>query len=298
MIDDRTNPSDIGIALLRTFVTVVEAHNYSKAASLLGLSQPTVSSHIRRLQQHLNAALFDKSNPGVRLTAQGAMVLDYARRILSLTDELNRQLDCRDAQSAEIRIGISNEVRWNIVAILASLRGEDPGLNFRTYRGSSGDLLERFGRGELDICAVTQHTELSVDAHSRWRETLVWAAALAREHELARPIDIVAPPASCACRAIMLSTLERAQMDFQIRFDASDLDEAIEAAADGLGYIALLRSNVPSSMRILPADFGLPTMSDFLYRGVFLRSTKRNVLTERLTDLLAGTVAPANADLG
>jgi DNA-binding transcriptional LysR family regulator len=297
MIEDRPNPSDIGIGLLRTFVTVVEARNYSKAAGLLGLSQPTVSSHIRRLQQHWNAALFDKSNPGVQLTAQGAMVLNYARRILSLTDELNRQLDCRDAQSAEIRIGISNEVRWNIVAILGSLRGEDPGLNFRTYRGSSGDLLERFGRGELDICAVTQHAELSADAHSRWRETLVWAAAPAREHKLAGPIDIVAPPASCACRAIMLSTLERADVDFQIRFDASDLDEAIEAAADGLGYIALLRSNVPSSMRILPADFGLPTMSDFLYRGVFLRSTKRNVLTERLTDLLAGTVAPGNDDL-
>jgi DNA-binding transcriptional LysR family regulator len=298
MIEDSTNPNDLGIDLLRTFVTVVETRNYSKAATLLGLSQPTVSSHVKRLQQQLNAALFDKSNPGVQLTPQGMTVLDYARRILSLAEELNRQLDRQDTPSADIRIGISNEVRWNIVTILAELRNEDQDLNFRTHRGSSGELLERIGRGELDICAVTQNTEMSVDALLRWRENLVWAAAPARERELVGPIDIVAPPASCACRAIMLSALERAKMDFQIRFDASDLDEAIEAAADGLGYIALLRSNVPSSMHILPTDFGLPAMRDFLYRGVYLNPVTRTASTERLAHLLAQTVAPGNSDVG
>jgi len=291
MIEEQANPNDFGINLLRSFVTVVETRNYSKAATLLGLSQPTVSSHIKRLQQQLNVALFDKSNPGVQLTAQGATVLDYARRILSLADELNVQIDRRDTPSDDIRIGVSNEVRWNIITILTSLSGEDPGLNFRTYRGSSGDLLERFGRGELDICAVTQNTEMSANALLRWRETLVWAAAPAREKELAEPIDIVAPPASCACRSIMLSALERARVDFKIRFDAGDLDEAIEAAADGLGYIGLLRSNVPSSMHILSADFGLPVMSDFLYRGIFLHTKTRSELTERLAHLLAQTVA-------
>lgn len=298
MIEERKIATDIGIDLLRTFVTVVETRNYSKAAAMLGLSQPTVSTQIKRLQQQLNAALFDKSNPGVQLTTQGATVLDYARRILSLADELNRQIDGRNDQTAEIRIGISNEVRWNIVTALTSLRSEDAGLNFRTYRGSSADLLDQFGRGELDICAVTQNTELSADALLRWRENLVWAAAPVRENKLVGPIDIVAPPASCACRAIMLSAIERAQIDFKIRLDASDLDEAIEAAADGLGYIALLRSNVPPSMHTLPADFGLPAMDDFLYRGVFLHSAKRNASTERLAHQLAQTVAPANADPG
>lgn len=298
MIEDKTNPNDLGIDLLRTFITVVETRNYSKAAALLGLSQPTVSSHIKRLQQQLNAALFDKSNPGVQLTPQGTTALDYARRILSLADELSRQLERRDAQSAEIRIGISNEVRWNIVTILAALRNEDPGLNFRTYRGSSSELLDRINRGELDICAVTQNTETNADAMLRWRENLVWVAAPARERELAGSVDIVAPPANCACRAIMLSALERAKMDFQIRFDASDLDEAIEAAADGLGYIALLRSNVPSSMRILPADFGLPEIKDFLYRGIYLNPATQTASTKRLAHLLAQTVAPGSDDMG
>lgn len=292
MSQDQKNPNDFGINLLRTFVTVVETRNYSKAATVLGLSQPTVSSQIKRLQQQLNSALFDKSNPGVQLTTQGETVLEYAQRILSLADDLSNQLTLQDAQSAEICIGISDEVRWNIITALTSLRGEDPDLNFRTYRGSSGDLLERFNRGELDICAVTQNTEISADALSSWRETLVWAAAPARGKELVGPIDIVAPPASCACRTIMLSALEREKIDFRIRFDASDLDEAIDAAADGLGYIALLRSNVPASMHILPDDFGLPAIRDFLYRGVFLQSATRSPLTERLAQLLAQTVAP------
>jgi len=297
MAEDKANPNDFGINLLRTFVTVVETRNYSKAGVLLGLSQPTVSSQIKRLTKELGVPLFDKSNPGVLLTAQGQTVWHYACRILALADELNVQIDRQAAPCNDIRIGVSNEVGWNIAAVLTAMSGEHPGLRVRTFCGSASDLLERLDRGELDICAVTQDSEVSAEALCRWREPLVWAAARLRANDLgealgAGPIDIVVPPTNCASRAIMLSALERGNIEYSIRFDSCDLKEAMDAAAAGLGYIALVQSAVPPSMDVLPPGSGLPEIRDVLYRGVFVRPADRNTVTEQFAHLLAKTVVP------
>lgn len=78
----------IPTSLLRTFVAVVECRSYSRAAMIVGLTQPGVSIQIRRLQTMIGCDLLDKSAPGVRLTVQGETVLNYARTILSLNDEI------------------------------------------------------------------------------------------------------------------------------------------------------------------------------------------------------------------
>ena len=303
MAEGKASPNDFGINLLRTLVTVVETRNYSKAGALLGLSQPTVSSQIKRLQNELGVALFDKSNPGVLLTAQGQTVWRYARRILALADELNVQIGRQAGPSDDIRIGVSNEVGWNIAAVLAAISGEHPGLSVRTFCSSAADLLERLGRDELDICAVTQNSEISAEALCRWREPLVWAAASLRAEDLAEalgagPIDIVVPPVNLASRAMMLSALENGNIEYTIRFDACDLKEAVEAAADGLGYIALLQSNVPPSMEVLPPSSGLPEIRDVMYRGVFVSPANRSAVTEQFARLLANTAVSGGERVG
>ena len=57
--------------LLRTFIAVTDLRSFTRAAQALGVTQPAVSAQIKRLQMLLGAELFDKSAPGVTLTAQG-----------------------------------------------------------------------------------------------------------------------------------------------------------------------------------------------------------------------------------
>ena len=74
--------------LLRTLVTVVDLRSFTKAAAKLGVTQPAVSAQIKRLQFLLGGDLFDRSIQGVSLTPQGELVVSYARRLLSINDQI------------------------------------------------------------------------------------------------------------------------------------------------------------------------------------------------------------------
>src|SRR5438132_8768275 len=78
--------TNIPTELLRTLVAVVDLRSFTKAAQSLGVTQPAVSAQIKRLQGLLGSDLLDKSAPGVSLTSAGELVVNYARRLLSIND--------------------------------------------------------------------------------------------------------------------------------------------------------------------------------------------------------------------
>ena len=69
---------------LRSFVTVAEQSSFTKAARILYISQPTISTHIRQLEAELNASLIIRTTKNVELTAKGQEVYGYAVSILNM----------------------------------------------------------------------------------------------------------------------------------------------------------------------------------------------------------------------
>src|SRR5215472_2704472 len=99
---DRINiPTD----LLRTFVAVFELGSFTKAAHLFELTQPAVSAHMKKLESLIGADLIEKNVAGVNLTARGEEVLKYARRILSINDQI---VNTAVRTLPVIRLGIPN----------------------------------------------------------------------------------------------------------------------------------------------------------------------------------------------
>ena len=74
----------IDLVLLRSFVTVVDTGNFTRAAEHLHLTQSTVSQQILRLEQQLDCRLLDRSQRQVLPTEEGDRLLGYARRLLRL----------------------------------------------------------------------------------------------------------------------------------------------------------------------------------------------------------------------
>ncbi len=74
--------------LLRTLIAVVDLRSFTKAAQMLGVTQPAVSAQIKRLQSLIGYELLDKSAPGVSLTQRGVTVVAQARRLLAINDEI------------------------------------------------------------------------------------------------------------------------------------------------------------------------------------------------------------------
>lgn len=78
---------------LNVFVTVADLGSFSRAAQALDLSQPTVSEHVRTLEQELGVVLLDRGGRATEPTPVGRLLLGHARRILELAREARQAVE-------------------------------------------------------------------------------------------------------------------------------------------------------------------------------------------------------------
>src|SRR5271165_1474963 len=91
------------IEQLRHFVRVAEAENFTRAAEMVGLSQPALSRSIARLEERLGQPLFERQTRKVVLTDAGRLLLDRARNILTMVDDAKTEIS-DDGQSGKVRV--------------------------------------------------------------------------------------------------------------------------------------------------------------------------------------------------
>jgi DNA-binding transcriptional LysR family regulator len=280
---------DIGTDLLRTLVFVVEERSYTKAALRLGLSQPTVSAHIKRLQDQLGYEVFDKSVPGVKLTAKGEFVLARARQMLALHEQMLHGEESGGAEGPLIRVGVPDEL-LSIAPIMAAIRRDDPAVNFRIERNTSAQLRERFYAWEIDVCVTLDRNEQIEDAYIHGTDSLVWTGP-ASGNTPGSPLNIVAPPSRCFSYEIMLETLQAHRANYRLVVQAGTMNGAVNGAAVGLGYLALPRSVVPPALAEVRHEAALPQIKKPFFWGVHVnRGTGRGAWSsaaERFGNFLA-----------
>ena len=67
---------------VKVFITVAQEQSFTKAASVLGVSQPAVSQNVAELEKGLGVELFDRKRGEVVLTSEGKVFMNYARTLL------------------------------------------------------------------------------------------------------------------------------------------------------------------------------------------------------------------------
>ena len=145
---------------LRCFVAVAEQLNFTRAAETLYISQPTLSIHIKELENELGTVLFLRDHKQVFLTNQGVALLPAARQILESVDALPALV--RDAGVIPfpevLRIGIDpTEDRTDIPSlqsILRSLSDRVPDMKLDIRRVIHDDCAEQLLNGSLDVAVI------------------------------------------------------------------------------------------------------------------------------------------------
>ncbi len=89
------------IQSMREFLTLSELRNFNSASEKLFLSQPTLSRHIKELEEELGVTLFNRSTRRVELTECGEYFLPFARLIVNAEDEYTEGLAGMKKQNAE-----------------------------------------------------------------------------------------------------------------------------------------------------------------------------------------------------
>jgi len=148
---------DIDLDSLRCFVAVAHTLHFRAAADQLARSPAVVSDRVRRLEDTLGVALFDRTTRRVALTDAGHRLLPHARQMLSDADRCATVArgDGRPVPFA-LTIGTRYELglSW-LVPALGPLCTQRPERTLHLYMGDTADLLDRLERGRLDACVLS-----------------------------------------------------------------------------------------------------------------------------------------------
>lgn len=141
---------------LRYFVAAAEAGSITQAAKRCRVAQPSLSQQIRKLEESLGVALFDRAGRGVTLTEAGRVLLPRARRILAEVRETTENLRTEvEDGPGRLSIGaIPTMAPYLLPPVLAGLRRDRPGCELVVREDRTAALVDAVVGNELDV-AVT-----------------------------------------------------------------------------------------------------------------------------------------------
>ena len=171
---------------LRYLVALADLRHFGKAADACFVSQPTLSTQIRKLEEELGVTLIERAPRKVMLTAAGQDMVVRARRIVADVDQMKEAARrSRDPESGALRLGVFPTLGpYLLPHVLPKLQVRFPNLELLLVEEKSDVLLARLREGKLDaaLLALPVHDE-QLHAEFLFEEPFVLAAPA--QHPLA-----------------------------------------------------------------------------------------------------------------
>ena len=135
-----------------SLLKVYEIGNFTRAAQQLSLTQPAVSRHIFALESELGVRIFERSQNTLRVTREGEIVVKYARRMVSLSNNLREALANEKRMIASLTVGITHTAESNSIAeALAKYVNARDSVKIRIVTDTMDNLYNMLKNYELDF---------------------------------------------------------------------------------------------------------------------------------------------------
>jgi len=266
--------------LLRTFVAIADLGGFTRAAEAVNRTQSAVSMQMKRLEEDVvQRALFERDGRQVRLTAEGQVLLGYARRILKLHGEVINTLR-EPHMVGSVRIGTPDDyVMRFLPGILSRFAQAYPMVQVEVHCESSSQLLQR---QDLDLTIVTRMPGDEIGQLLR-QERFVWAEALGFNPHEQVPMPLAMFNNDCFCRNWACNALETIDREYRVAYTSPSLSALMAVVSAGLAVTAQLQSLITPDLRILGKAEGLPELP--LCSIVLLRNERsQSPVTESLAE--------------
>lgn len=278
------NYPSIDSELLRTFVAIVDHGGFTRAAEMVNRTQSAVSMQMKRLEEDVvQRPLFQRDGRQVSLTAEGQVLLGYARRILKLHGEVMNTLREPHMVGA-VRIGTPDDYVMRFMpGILSRFAQAYPLVQVELHCEPSFQLLQR---QDLDLTIVTREPGTEIGQLLR-QEHVVWAEAQGfSPHEL-EPLPLAMFNSQCFCRAWACNALDAMERQYRIAYTSPSLSAIMAVVSAGLAITAQLQSLITPDLRIIGEAEGLPAMpsaSIVLLRNPHSQSPVTETLAEHIAE--------------
>jgi DNA-binding transcriptional LysR family regulator len=285
----RHESSNIPIELLRTAVVVADHGSYTRAARELGLSQPAISLHVKRLQKLLGGEIFDLSHGAPQLTPYGDVIVGSARNILNCNDQLLSIAKLKPQNAHQLVFGLHNAIGSPaLCGLLKALTvNRSNRIVFRNL--NTGHLLRGLEDGYVDIALLADPPRTPPVPVLEWWEPLHWLKGPDFRFDPAMPIPLVSWPGGLADR-FGIAALKRAGLRYGIAFISSQLHSRLAAVKGGLGIMALPARSI-AEHDMIADDIGLPELPR-VRCGIYLRNEIEWARVEDTVGILEAQLQP------
>lgn len=178
---------------LRTFITVVDEKNFTKAGEKLLLSQPSVSLHIKNLEIEFQTKLLDRSPKFLHTTPTGKLLYQRAKQLLTLYDKTREEIyDHHHRIAGTLKIGASYTIgEYYLPALLAKFYKMYPDIQLEVHIDNTEKINQSVRLLQNDIGLIEGHTnDKDLEIHSFMEDEMVIVAPC--DHALAKknPLDV------------------------------------------------------------------------------------------------------------
>lgn len=276
---------------LNVVLVVAEELNFTKAAERLAYVQSNITSRVKKLEQELNVDLFIRHPRGVRLTSHGKILVEYARRIISLMEEASSVVSDQGEPTGRLSLGaVETLTTSSLVDVIATYHRKFPNVELTLSSGTSDYLKGAVSTGELDGAFITGPVNQDdLTDEQLWDDELL---AIGINIESANPLEPwIVFNKGCSYRTALEDWLRSVGLTEPKFFVVSTLEALQRSVVLGLGNSVLPKSTIDRlqlhtsvHMRRLPGSFGKLSVHFVRRRESHMMSSLRefvNLLDER-----------------
>jgi DNA-binding transcriptional LysR family regulator len=248
--------------LLKTFLAVAETRSFTGAGRQLGLSQPTVSQHVRKLEDAAGRMLVSRDTRDVQLTDNGDAMAGFARTILA-AHEIASSYFTGSAMRGRLRFGAGDDLAiTQLPRILRHFRQLYPQINLELTVSQTLPLVRKLRAGQLDLVFIKEMVDESPDGVRVTRDTMVWVGHDKMVIEPETPVPVVAYQAPSMSRQMGIEALEAAGRTWRITCNSREVSGLLAAVRAGLGVAVFPQTLIPDGLVKVTNRFGLPTLPE------------------------------------
>lgn len=248
----------LDLELLTTFVTIVDSNGFTRAAQRMGRTQSSVSMQLKRLEDRLGRRLIDRSARTIRPTEDGQVLLDYARRIVDLSEEAELRM-LAPRLEGRVRVGLPEwfASEW-LQSLLARFNRAHPDVHLIVRVGPGEELRKATTTGDLDVAlAIRPADETAPAVHS---EPLLWVGGRLSCPDLNDEVPLALFNVPCPYRDIAIDALARKGIGWREVFTSGSVASVRGAVQAGLGISVFPASALDEGARGLQRLDGFPAL--------------------------------------
>ncbi len=212
--------ASLDMEFLKTFVAIVESGSFAQAAKQVYRTPSAVSMQIKRLEEVLDASLFNRAPRSVTLTADGETLLGYAKRILALNNEIMSRFH-EPEMTGNVRLGSPDDYGSRLLpVILRKFADSHPHVTVDVVIDTTERLIERMADGDLDVAMTTADIDQPLLKNEMivLEEPLVWVGVKGGCAHLKNPVPVAMWETGCAWRSGAVQSLEKMNKTYRVAY--------------------------------------------------------------------------------